>query len=105
MRFRSVGIWVGFWGVTQSEEEATLNLNAMNKLDVLKPWTLSFSFGRVLQQSTLKSWSGKKENVAKAQELFLGRCKANLVATLGKYGGGAGGGLASESLSMEGYKY
>ncbi|KAG1326733.1 putative Fructose-bisphosphate aldolase 3, cytoplasmic [Cocos nucifera] len=24
----------------QSEEEATLNLNAMNKLDVLKPWTL-----------------------------------------------------------------
>ncbi|XP_073059708.1 fructose-bisphosphate aldolase 5, cytosolic-like [Primulina eburnea] len=28
----------------QSEEEATLNLNAMNKLDIPKPWTLSFSF-------------------------------------------------------------
>ncbi|XVE80612.1 hypothetical protein DITRI_Ditri14bG0153200 [Diplodiscus trichospermus] len=36
----------------QSEVEATVNLDAMNKLDVLKPWTLSFSFGRALQQST-----------------------------------------------------
>ncbi|KAF5195690.1 Fructose-bisphosphate aldolase, cytoplasmic isozyme [Thalictrum thalictroides] len=42
-------------------------------------------------QSTLKSWSGKKENVAKAQEVFLGRCKANLDATLGKYDSGVGG--------------
>ena len=61
----------------QSEEEATLNLNAMNKSELLKPWTLSFSFGRALQQSTLKTWGGKKENVAKAQEAFLARCKAN----------------------------
>jgi len=30
----------------QSEEEATLNLNAVNKL---QPWSLSFSFGRALQ--------------------------------------------------------
>ncbi|KAI4306257.1 hypothetical protein L6164_029550 [Bauhinia variegata] len=52
----------------QSEEEATLNLNATNKLQVLKPWTLSFSFGRALQQSTLKTWAGKKENVPKAQQ-------------------------------------
>lgn len=82
----------------QSEEKATLNLNAMNKLDVLKPWTLSFSFGRALQQSTLKTWSGKAENVDNAQTAFLVRCKANSEATLGKYGGGSGGGLASESL-------
>ncbi|CAA2972181.1 fructose-bisphosphate aldolase, cytoplasmic isozyme 1 [Olea europaea subsp. europaea] len=72
----------------QSEEEATVNLNAMNKLEVLKLWTLSFSFGRALQQSTLKTWAGKKENVGKAQEVFLGRCKANSEATLGKYTGG-----------------
>ncbi|KAL0362962.1 UNVERIFIED_CONTAM: Fructose-bisphosphate aldolase 5, cytosolic [Sesamum calycinum] len=72
----------------QSEEEATVNLNAMNKLDVLKPWTLSFSFGRVLQQSTLKTWAGKKENVEKAQAAFLARCKGNSEATLGKYTGG-----------------
>ncbi|KAL6954986.1 Fructose-bisphosphate aldolase 5, cytosolic [Sarracenia purpurea var. burkii] len=90
----------------QSEEEATLNLNAMNKLEVLKPWTLSFSFGRALQQSTLKTWAGKEENVAKAQEVFLARCKANSEATLGKYSGDAGaGGLATESLFVKGYKY
>ncbi|XP_023523526.1 fructose-bisphosphate aldolase, cytoplasmic isozyme 1 [Cucurbita pepo subsp. pepo] len=89
----------------QSEEEATLNLNAINKLQVLKPWTLSFSFGRALQQSTLKIWSGKKENVGKAQEAFLVRCKANSEATVGKYGGGSGNGLASESLYEAGYKY
>ncbi|OVA05112.1 Fructose-bisphosphate aldolase [Macleaya cordata] len=89
----------------QSEEEATVNLNAMNKLEVLKPWTLSFSFGRALQQSTLKTWGGKKENVGKAQEAFLTRCKANSEATLGKYTGSSSGGLASESLYVKGYKY
>ncbi|KAI9115645.1 hypothetical protein K1719_013314 [Acacia pycnantha] len=89
----------------QSEEEATLNLNAMNKLEVLKPWTLSFSFGRALQQSTLKTWGGQKQNVAKAQAVFLARCKANSEATLGKYSGAGTGGLASESLFVKDYKY
>ncbi|CAI9772792.1 unnamed protein product [Fraxinus pennsylvanica] len=70
----------------------------------LKPWTLSFSFGRALQQSILKTWAGKKENVGKAQEMFLGRCKANSEATLGKYTGGSAGELASESLHVKGYK-
>ncbi|KAK0602015.1 hypothetical protein LWI29_029602 [Acer saccharum] len=37
----------------QSEEEATVNLDAMNKPELLKPWTHAFSFGRALQQSTL----------------------------------------------------
>ncbi|KAM0911165.1 hypothetical protein ACQ4PT_013669 [Festuca glaucescens] len=91
----------------QSEEEATANLDAMNKLAVLKPWTLTFSFGRALQQSTLKKWAGKKENVADAQATFLARCKGNSEATLGKYAGAAAGGdaAASESLHVSGYKY
>ncbi|RZR80126.1 hypothetical protein BHM03_00006054, partial [Ensete ventricosum] len=89
----------------QSEEEATLNLNAMNKLGVLKPWTLSFSFGRALQQSTIKKWSGKKENVPSAQAAFLARCKANSEATLGKYAGGSADAAASESLYVKDYKY
>lgn len=47
----------------QSEEEASLNLNAMNRLKgITKPWTLSFSYGRALQQSVLKTWMGKAEN-------------------------------------------
>uniref|UniRef100_A0A0C9RQV8 Fructose-bisphosphate aldolase n=1 Tax=Wollemia nobilis TaxID=56998 RepID=A0A0C9RQV8_9CONI len=89
----------------QSEEQATLNLNAMNKLDTIKPWTLSFSFGRALQQSTLKTWAGKKENEEAAQKAFLVRCKANSESTLGKYGGGSGAGAASESLHVKDYKY
>jgi fructose-bisphosphate aldolase class I len=41
----------------QSEEHASLNLNAMNALkDVAKPWKLTFSYGRALQQSVLKAW-------------------------------------------------
>jgi fructose-bisphosphate aldolase class I len=42
----------------QSEEEASLNLNEMNKIDAKKrgTWALSFSYGRALQSSTLKAW-------------------------------------------------
>ncbi|KAM1348883.1 hypothetical protein PS2_003060 [Malus domestica] len=43
----------------QSEEEATLNLNAMNQLKGNKSWSLSFSFERALQQSTLTTTSPK----------------------------------------------
>ncbi|VFQ88048.1 unnamed protein product [Cuscuta campestris] len=91
----------------QSEHEATLNLNAMNKLkETKKPWSLSFSFGRALQQSTLKAWAGKEENVKKAQEVFLTRCKANSEATLGTYSSSANLGYgASESLHVKDYKY
>ena len=90
----------------QSEEEATLNLNAMNKLKVKKPWSLSFSFGRALQQSTLKAWAGKDENIPKAQAALLTRCKANSEATLGIYKGDATlGEGASESLHVKDYKY
>jgi fructose-bisphosphate aldolase class I len=91
---------VVFLSGRQSEEEATQNLDAMNKLEVLKPWRLSFSFGRALQQSTLKKWLGKKENVAAAQVTFLVRCKANSEAGLDKYtGSGAGDDATSESQS------
>ncbi|URE32293.1 fructose-bisphosphate aldolase, cytoplasmic, partial [Musa troglodytarum] len=90
----------------QSEEEATLNLNAMNQLKGKKPWSLSFSFGRALQQSTLKTWAGKEENVVKARAAFLSRCKANSEATLGAYEGDAAKGEGvSESLHVKDYKY
>ncbi|GBG81373.1 hypothetical protein CBR_g32047 [Chara braunii] len=89
----------------QSEEEATLNLNAMNALDAKKPWTLSFSYGRALQASTLKAWRGKVENVPAAQQTFYVRAKANGEATLGKYGGAPAVEGASESLHVKDYKY
>ncbi|KAJ4903740.1 Aldolase superfamily protein [Raphanus sativus] len=81
----------------QSEEEATRNLNAMNQLKTKKPWSLSFCFGRALQQSALKTWGGKEKNVKKAQDVFLVRCKANSEAALGAY--------KCESLHVKDYKY
>jgi fructose-bisphosphate aldolase class I len=89
----------------QSEEQATLNLNAMNQLNTKKPWALSFSFGRALQASTLKAWAGKEENIENARAVFLTRCKANSEATLGSYKGGAAAGEALESLHVKDYKY
>ncbi|KAJ1431772.1 Fructose-bisphosphate aldolase, class-I [Sesbania bispinosa] len=90
----------------QSEEEASLNLNAINQVKGKKPWSLSFSFGRALQQSTLKAWAGKEENVKKAQEALLTRAKANSEATLGTYKGSAQlGEGAAESLHVKDYKY
>lgn len=70
-----------------SEEEASLSLNAINLAPGPKPWSLTFSFGRALQQSCLSAWKGKDENVSEAQSVLLTRCKANSLANLGKYEG------------------
>jgi fructose-bisphosphate aldolase class I len=69
----------------QSDEVATLHLNAMNKLGETLPWQLSFSYGRALQAAPLKAWAGITENLATAQSAFLERAKANGAATLGTY--------------------
>jgi len=66
----------------QSEEEATLNLNAINVYATQsgpKPWSLSFSYGRALQASVLQAWKGKAENVVAAQQEFV---KRSTVCTL-----------------------
>lgn len=88
----------------QSEEEATLNLNAINVLGP-HPWALTFSFARALQNSVLLTWQGKKENVAKAREVLLKRAEANAQATEGKYEGGAVCGHATASLYEKKYVY
>lgn len=59
----------------QSEEEATLNLNAINQVNMKKPWALTFSYGRALQASVWKTWAGKDGNVLKAQEELLKRAE------------------------------
>ena len=84
----------------QNEEEATLNLNEMNKItEIARPWTLSFSYGRALQTSCLKAWLGKEENVKAAQEALLTRARANSEAGLGKYAGGAAGDTSSQYVA------
>jgi len=88
----------------QSEEEATLNLNEMNKLGrVAGPWILTFSFGRALQASCLKAWQGKPENVKAAQDALLARAKANAEATTGQYAGGAAGDTSSQYVANYAY--
>ena len=60
----------------QTPDQATFNLNEINKLNMGKkfgPWELSYSFGRALQEEAMKEWSGKSENVTKAQIIFIER--------------------------------
>ncbi len=45
----------------QSEADATAHLNAMNAQFRPLPWKLSYSYGRALQDSALKTWAGKAE--------------------------------------------
>src|SRR3954469_10380698 len=68
----------------QSDEDATANLNAMNKLGP-HPWQLSFSYGRALQAPALKAWGGKEENVEAAQRAYFHRAKMNSAARTGMY--------------------
>jgi len=88
-----------------SEEDASLALNAINHAPGPKPWSLTFSYGRALQQSCLKAWSGQDANVPAAQAVLLKRAEANSQANLGKYGGGAGGEGSSASTFVKGYVY
>jgi len=76
---------INFLSGGQSPEEATANLNALNQLRDKAPWQLSFSFARALQEPTLKAWSGKAENLAAAQSVFLERARLNHLAMLGEY--------------------
>lgn len=89
----------------QSEEEATIHLNAINQVPLLKPWALTFSYGRALQASVLQAWKGKPENIKAAQDELIKRAKANGEAALGKYHGGIEGAAAGQSLFIAGHSY
>jgi len=71
----------------QSDEVATAHLDAMNKLGN-NPWPLSFSYGRALQQPTLKAWRGAAANVPAAQAALAHRSRMNSLAALGRYSAG-----------------
>jgi fructose-bisphosphate aldolase class I len=75
---------IAFLSGGQSDEVATAHLNAMNKLGG-NPWPLSFSYGRALQQPSLKAWKGATANVAAAQAALAHRARMNGLAALGRY--------------------
>lgn len=75
---------IAFLSGGQSDHDATAHLNAMNARHTL-PWALTFSYGRALQAAPQKAWSGKKDNVAAAQNAFTHRAKMNGLAATGEW--------------------
>ncbi len=75
---------INFLSGGQTPEQATANLNAINSAGY-QPWTLSFSYGRALQETCLDAWRGKPENIATAQAALLKRAQLNSLACFGEY--------------------
>ena len=75
---------VTFLSGGQSDVDATAHLDAMNKIGGF-PWKLSFSYGRALQQPSLKAWLGKEENVSLAQDALSHRALMNKLAANGAW--------------------
>jgi fructose-bisphosphate aldolase class I len=69
----------------QNHIMATEHLSAINQLDAAKPWVLSFSYGRALQDEALNAWRGKSGNVNAGQQAFYHRAKCDSAAAVGKY--------------------
>jgi len=71
----------------QSDDEATLNLNAINQhaASVGAPWELSFSYGRGLQAAPLKAWGGDGAKKKRAQEVYHHRAYMTSAARQGVY--------------------
>lgn len=64
---------------------ATEHLSAINRLEGPKPWKLSFSYGRALQDEAMETWHGRPENVAAGQRAFHHRARCEQAAARGAY--------------------
>jgi Fructose-1,6-bisphosphate aldolase len=69
----------------QSDVLATSHLNAINKLNLPRPWKISFSYGRALQDPAIEAWHGKQQNLKAGQQAFYHRAKCNSAAAVGTY--------------------
>lgn len=76
---------INFLSGGQTPQEATANLDAMNRAEGPKPWVLSFSYSRALQEPVQQAWLGRAENVQAAQRAFLARARLNSAARDGRY--------------------
>ncbi len=85
-----------------TEEDASVYLNTINSVPRKAPWSLTFSYGRALQQSCLQAWRGK--DIEGGQKALLARARANSEAAMGEYVAGSQP-SAQESLFEAGYKY
>jgi fructose-bisphosphate aldolase, class I len=69
----------------QEDIVATAHLNAINRLPGPKPWKISFSYGRALQDPALEAWHGRDENLKAGQQALYHRARCNGAASLGTY--------------------
>jgi fructose-bisphosphate aldolase, class I len=69
----------------QDPLEATAHLSAINQQPGPKPWNLTFSFGRALQDEALCAWGGWPENAAAGQRAFRHRVRCVSSAAAGLY--------------------
>ena len=75
---------IAFLSGGQTEIEATQNLNEINKINNTS-FTMSFSYGRALQQSALKNWSKDIRDTINTQKIFNHRSKMNGLSTSAKW--------------------
>ena len=69
----------------QDDQVATAHLDAINRLPGPKPWKLSFSYGRALQDPALEAWHGRDENLKSGQQALAHRARCNGAASRGTY--------------------
>ena len=75
---------VAFLSGGQSEQDATNNLDAINKINDTN-FLITFSYGRALQQSALKTWSKEMNNTKAIHDIFNHRAKMNGLASRGEW--------------------
>ena len=75
---------IAFLSGGQSELEATANLDLINKNNNTN-FIMTYSYGRALQQSSLKVWSKNIKEIEATQKTFNHRAKMCKLAAQGKW--------------------
>ena len=90
----------------QKERVATAHLNAINRLPGPKPWKISFSYGRALQDPALEAWHGRDENLKAGQQALYHRARCNGAASTRdvhrRDGGGSAAGATGRRIAASG---
>ena len=75
---------IAFLSGGQSEQEATHNLDSINKINDTN-FLITYSYGRALQKSALKTWSKEMSNTKAIHDVFNHRAKMNGLASKGEW--------------------
>ena len=75
---------IAFLSGGQTEQEATKNLDEINKINNTN-FLITFSYGRALQQSALKTWAKEMSDKKAIHNIFNHRAKMNGLASKGEW--------------------